>query len=179
MTGRPTSPSYLGTTDLLVDRRLAAGPRTPEGIPVSTHDEGMTVRRRYSATSTSTARPPTRPSSPADFRSRDHPLRVGRDLDAAGPDRRSRSMVTPTALVARGHHEELALHLRAALRKWADRRRDQRSCCRPRSTAGAGCNTAFPDRRTGARDTRGVHRRPTRWCRRTDTHLGGKWRARH
>ncbi len=33
-----------------------------------------------------------------------------------GLDRRSRSMITLTALVARGHHEELAMHLRAALR---------------------------------------------------------------
>lgn len=33
-----------------------------------------------------------------------------------GLDRRTRSMLTITALVARGHHEELALHLRAALR---------------------------------------------------------------
>ena len=32
-----------------------------------------------------------------------------------GLDRRSRSLITLTALVARGHHEELALHLRAAL----------------------------------------------------------------
>jgi 3-oxoadipate enol-lactonase/4-carboxymuconolactone decarboxylase len=32
-----------------------------------------------------------------------------------GLDRRTRSMITITALVARGHHEELALHLRAAL----------------------------------------------------------------
>jgi len=32
-----------------------------------------------------------------------------------GLDRRSRSMVTLTALVALGHEEELALHLRAAL----------------------------------------------------------------
>jgi len=32
-----------------------------------------------------------------------------------GLDRRSRSMVALTALVARGHHEELATHLRAAL----------------------------------------------------------------
>ncbi|WP_364869541.1 4-carboxymuconolactone decarboxylase [Nocardioides sp. NPDC092400] len=31
-----------------------------------------------------------------------------------GLDRRSRSMVTLTALVARGHHEELAMHVRAA-----------------------------------------------------------------
>jgi 3-oxoadipate enol-lactonase/4-carboxymuconolactone decarboxylase len=32
-----------------------------------------------------------------------------------GLDRRSRSMITLTALIARGHHEELAMHLRAAL----------------------------------------------------------------
>jgi 4-carboxymuconolactone decarboxylase len=32
-----------------------------------------------------------------------------------GLDRRSRSLITLTALVARGHHEELAMHLRAAL----------------------------------------------------------------
>jgi 3-oxoadipate enol-lactonase/4-carboxymuconolactone decarboxylase len=32
-----------------------------------------------------------------------------------GLDRRSRSLITLTALVARGHHEELALHLRGAL----------------------------------------------------------------
>jgi 3-oxoadipate enol-lactonase / 4-carboxymuconolactone decarboxylase len=32
-----------------------------------------------------------------------------------GLDRRSRSMITLTALIARGHHEELALHVRAAL----------------------------------------------------------------
>lgn len=33
-----------------------------------------------------------------------------------GLDRRSRSLITLTALVARGHHEELAMHLRAAQR---------------------------------------------------------------
>jgi 3-oxoadipate enol-lactonase/4-carboxymuconolactone decarboxylase len=33
-----------------------------------------------------------------------------------GLDRRSRSLITLTALVARGHHDELAMHLRAALR---------------------------------------------------------------
>ena len=33
-----------------------------------------------------------------------------------GLDLRSRSLITLTALVARGHHEELALHVRAALR---------------------------------------------------------------
>ncbi|HEU4362657.1 MAG TPA: 4-carboxymuconolactone decarboxylase [Mycobacterium sp.] len=33
-----------------------------------------------------------------------------------GLDRRSRSMITLTALIARGHHAELAMHLRAAVR---------------------------------------------------------------
>ncbi|OBF39409.1 4-carboxymuconolactone decarboxylase [Mycobacterium sp. ACS1612] len=33
-----------------------------------------------------------------------------------GLDRRARSMITLTAMVARGHHEELAMHVRAALR---------------------------------------------------------------
>ena len=33
-----------------------------------------------------------------------------------GLDRRSRSIITLTALVARGHHHELAMHLTAALR---------------------------------------------------------------
>lgn len=32
-----------------------------------------------------------------------------------GLDRRSRSLITLTALIARGHHEELAMHVRAAL----------------------------------------------------------------
>jgi 4-carboxymuconolactone decarboxylase len=33
-----------------------------------------------------------------------------------GLDRRTRSLITITALVARGHHEELVMHLRAARR---------------------------------------------------------------
>lgn len=38
-----------------------------------------------------------------------------------GLDRRSRSMITITALIARGHHEELALHIRAGLRNGLSR----------------------------------------------------------
>ena len=33
-----------------------------------------------------------------------------------GLDRRTRSLITITALVARGHHEELAMHVKAAIR---------------------------------------------------------------
>jgi 4-carboxymuconolactone decarboxylase len=38
-----------------------------------------------------------------------------------GLDRRSRSMITLTALIARGHREELALHIRAGLRNGLSR----------------------------------------------------------
>jgi 4-carboxymuconolactone decarboxylase len=38
-----------------------------------------------------------------------------------GLDRRSRSMITLTALIARGHHDELALHIRAAARNGLSR----------------------------------------------------------
>ena len=38
-----------------------------------------------------------------------------------GLDRRSRSLITLTALIARGHHEELAMHLRAARTQRPDR----------------------------------------------------------
>lgn len=38
-----------------------------------------------------------------------------------GLDRRSRSMIAMTALIAHGHHEELGLHIRAALRNGLSR----------------------------------------------------------
>jgi 3-oxoadipate enol-lactonase/4-carboxymuconolactone decarboxylase len=38
-----------------------------------------------------------------------------------GLDRRSRSMITLTALIARGHDEELEMHIRAALRNGLSR----------------------------------------------------------
>ena len=41
---------------------------------------------------------------------------ISRIWTPPGLDRRSRSLITLTALVARGHHEELAMHVRAALR---------------------------------------------------------------
>ena len=41
---------------------------------------------------------------------------MGKHLDKTGTHRRSRSLITLTAMVARGHHEELAMHLLAARR---------------------------------------------------------------
>ena len=41
---------------------------------------------------------------------------MGRDLVATGLDRRTRSCITLTALIALGHERELEMHVRAALR---------------------------------------------------------------
>ncbi|CAM5423747.1 hypothetical protein SALBM311S_06898 [Streptomyces alboniger] len=57
-----------------------------------------------------------RPTSSPGLPGVHHPLRLGRDLGRPGLDRRSRSCVTLTALVAGGHLDELAFHTRAALR---------------------------------------------------------------
>ena len=69
---------------------------------------------RCSATPTSTARPPTPPTSPREFQEFITEYAWGGIWTRPGLDRRSRSMITLTALIARGHHEELAMHVRAA-----------------------------------------------------------------
>ena len=81
-----------------------------------THEDGMKVRRevlgdehvdRAAAGTTDFTR---------DFQQLITDYAWGRIWTRPGLDRRSRSMITLTALVARGHHEELALHVRAARR---------------------------------------------------------------
>ena len=52
-----------------------------------------------------------------------------------GLDRRTRSCITLTALVATGREHELAMHVRAALRNGFTRRRSARCCSSARSTA--------------------------------------------
>lgn len=80
------------------------------------YDDGMKVRRevlgdehvdRASAGATDLTR---------DFQELITTYAWGEIWTRPGLDRRSRSMITLTALIARGHHEELAMHLRAALR---------------------------------------------------------------
>jgi 3-oxoadipate enol-lactonase/4-carboxymuconolactone decarboxylase len=80
------------------------------------YDEGMQVRREVlgddhvdRATEGST-------DLTADFQRLVTEYAWGSIWTRPGLDRRTRSLVTITALVARGHHEELALHLRGALR---------------------------------------------------------------
>jgi 3-oxoadipate enol-lactonase/4-carboxymuconolactone decarboxylase len=81
-----------------------------------TYDEGIRVRREvlgdeHVDRATANATELTR-----DFQELITAYAWGEVWTRPGLDRRSRSMITLTALVARGHHEELALHLRAALR---------------------------------------------------------------
>jgi 3-oxoadipate enol-lactonase/4-carboxymuconolactone decarboxylase len=80
------------------------------------YDDGMAVRREVLGAehvdrATSKATDFTR-----DFQELITEYAWGTIWTRPGLDRRSRSLITLTALVARGHHEELALHVRAALR---------------------------------------------------------------
>ena len=86
-------------------RRRRTG--TPPGWPCAA---------RCSATSTSTGRSPAATDLTREFQSFITEYAWGEIWTRPGLDRRSRSMITLTALIARGHHEELAMHLRAALR---------------------------------------------------------------
>ena len=132
---------------------------------------------RCSATRTSTGPPPPPPTSPGTSRS-SSPSTPGAASGPPGLDRRSRSLVTLTALVARGHHEELAMHVRAALRNGltvdeikevivADRRllwRPRRQHRLPHRPAGTGARPRRArDRGPCAGLVSGPRRPPPRW----------------
>jgi len=83
---------------------------------MTTYDDGMTERREvlgddHVDRATAEATDFTR-----DFQQLITEYAWGDVWTRAGLDRRTRSLITITALVALGHHEELALHLRGALR---------------------------------------------------------------
>ena len=69
---------------------------------------------RCSAMRTSTGRPAVDHDLTREFQELITRYAWGSIWTRPGLDRRSRSMITLTALIARGHHEELAMHLRAA-----------------------------------------------------------------
>jgi 4-carboxymuconolactone decarboxylase len=86
------------------------------GTQQELHDAGMRVRRevlgddhvdRATASITGLTR---------DFQDLITRVARGTVWTRPGLDRRSRPMITITALIARGHHDELAMHLRAAWR---------------------------------------------------------------
>ena len=112
----------------LVEEHLSGGPAAeaedggcrPDTVR-TTYDAGMVVRRevlgdahvdRANAAITDFTR---------DFQELITRYAWGSIWTRPGLDRRSRSMITLTALVARGHHEELAMHLRAAVRNGLSR----------------------------------------------------------
>lgn len=101
-------PAVVPASSEALDRRTEA--RTLDEV----YDEGMAVRRqvlgdthvdRATAATTDLTR---------DFQQLITRYAWGSIWTRPGLDRRSRSMITLTALIARGHHEELAMHLRAA-----------------------------------------------------------------
>lgn len=107
---RPREVARLVRQHLLGERPDAGGERNRGAA----YDAGMVVRRevlgdahvdRATAGSTDLTR---------EFQELITEYAWGRVWTRPGLDRRSRSMITLTALIARGHHEELAMHLRAA-----------------------------------------------------------------
>lgn len=82
--------------------------------PSDRYDAGMTVRRAVLGdTHVDRANAQTSDFT-ADFQTLITEYAWGSIWTRPGLDRRDRSIVTLTALIARGHHEELAMHLRAA-----------------------------------------------------------------
>ncbi|ORW20610.1 3-oxoadipate enol-lactonase [Mycolicibacter nonchromogenicus] len=95
------------TANLILDHLLTRDPVYTEGISVRRSVLGDThVDQAIARTTAFTA----------DFQDLITRYAWGSIWTRDGLDRRSRSIVTLTALVARGHHEELAMHLRAARR---------------------------------------------------------------
>jgi 3-oxoadipate enol-lactonase/4-carboxymuconolactone decarboxylase len=83
---------------------------------VTKYDDGMEVRREVLGSEHVDRATQNATDFTSDFQQLITEYAWGTIWTRPGLDRRSRSLITLTALVARGHHEELALHIRAALR---------------------------------------------------------------
>ena len=80
------------------------------------HDEGMRIRREVLGDEHVERAVESTTGFTADFQDLITRYAWGEIWARPGLDRRTRSAITITALVARGHLDELALHVRAALR---------------------------------------------------------------
>jgi 3-oxoadipate enol-lactonase / 4-carboxymuconolactone decarboxylase len=80
------------------------------------HERGMKVRREVLGDEHVDAAVARTSDFTADFQDLITRYAWGEIWDRPGLDRRTRSTITLTALVARGHFDELAMHVRAALR---------------------------------------------------------------
>jgi 4-carboxymuconolactone decarboxylase len=83
---------------------------------MSRYDQGLAVRREVLGDSYVEQAAARTTDLTRDFQTLVTEFAWGTIWARPGLDRRSRSMITLTALVARGRDEELALHIRAALR---------------------------------------------------------------
>ncbi|MDF3337108.1 4-carboxymuconolactone decarboxylase [Mycolicibacterium septicum] len=83
---------------------------------MNTYEDGMTVRREVLGDAHVDRAVSGTTDFTADFQGLITRYAWGEIWTRPGLDRRSRSMVTLAALIARGHHEELAIHVRAARR---------------------------------------------------------------
>ena len=85
------------------------------------YDEGLAVRREVLGDSYVEQAGAKTTDFTRDFQTIVTEFAWGTIWTRPGLDRRSRSMITLTALIARGHHEELALHIRGAPRNGLSR----------------------------------------------------------
>jgi 4-carboxymuconolactone decarboxylase len=88
---------------------------------MSDYDRGLAVRREVLGDSYVDQAAARTTDLTRDFQTLVTEFAWGTIWARPGLDRRSRSMITLTALIARGRDEELALHLRAALRNGLSR----------------------------------------------------------
>ncbi|MET0468938.1 MAG: 4-carboxymuconolactone decarboxylase [Aeromicrobium sp.] len=97
-------------------RAHAAGeePAGPSPTVAEVRDAGMAVRRQVLGDAHVDRATAATTDFTADFQELITQYAWGSIWTRPGLDRRSRSLITLTALVARGHHEELAMHVRAA-----------------------------------------------------------------
>jgi 4-carboxymuconolactone decarboxylase len=82
---------------------------------VTKYDDGMEVRREVLGSEHVDRATENATEFTRDFQQLITEYAWGTIWTRPGLDRRSRSLITLTALVAGGHHEELALHVRAAV----------------------------------------------------------------
>jgi len=90
-------------------------------LNVNDYDRGLAVRREVLGDSYVDQAAARTTDLTRDFQTLVTEFAWGAIWTRPGLDRRSRSMITLTALIARGRDEELALHLRAALRNGLSR----------------------------------------------------------
>ncbi|MET9291382.1 alpha/beta fold hydrolase [Streptomyces sp. NPDC003077] len=116
------APAVPGVTTVLarppqgVPPAIEAGVPQPEMVGTGTYERGVKVRREVLGDAHVDRTTAEADGFTGDFEDFVTRYEWGEVWNRSGLDRRTRSIVTLTALVASGHHGELAAHTRAALR---------------------------------------------------------------